>query len=560
MAAMRLVACPLPELRADENGRALVSEAAPSLLWLVGVVSAEEVLIASAAEASPPSAVLLSDLEAALPEGLRAIGVFVRHAGASKPPSWPSAVPLDWRSKLQFLATCDDDGALVAWDMQLGEQQSLRPWTVDKSALSRRACLRGRLTISLAACSHKQATLRLMDLAEALPQSLRFHFAGSDEAVACDQLQTSSLQVPLPGAGRVSSPVGVGVYAEALGANGPTNFIDLDASVPAVYSLDFAAYVTPDCSKSTAAAGLVAAARRQLLHAAATVASQPSLGGVAFRCFAPEALGHVVCLCGTEGRAAREGYHRLLRLPLSPLLLPECAVPWGGDGHPRATGKPVRPHSDCGARPSWWKGGEQSCVAFVQGCYEYSHYMQDNFDDNGWGCAYRSLQTCVSWYRMQFYTPKDVPNITDIQTQLKHIDEAHKDLRVGGKTWIGTIEGMYLLQDYLGVECRMLYCQDAADLATQAPQLLRHLESQGTPVMMGAGQKAFTLVGLCHDGASGECAFLIVDPHYTGADDMKTILQKGWVGWKNLAFFEKEAGGGFINCCLPQVPQGSEHI
>ena len=42
------------------------------------------------------------------------------------------------------------------------------------------------------------------------------------------------------------------------------------------------------------------------------------------------------------------------------------------------------------------KGNE---VALVQGRYAYHHYMQDNFDDNGWGCAYRSLQTIVSWFR-----------------------------------------------------------------------------------------------------------------------------------------------------------------
>jgi len=24
--------------------------------------------------------------------------------------------------------------------------------------------------------------------------------------------------------------------------------------------------------------------------------------------------------------------------------------------------------------------------------------MQDKFDDNGWGCAYRSFQTIVSWF------------------------------------------------------------------------------------------------------------------------------------------------------------------
>jgi hypothetical protein len=42
------------------------------------------------------------------------------------------------------------------------------------------------------------------------------------------------------------------------------------------------------------------------------------------------------------------------------------------------------------------KDGEMSAV---QGIYSYHHYMQDRIDDNGWGCAYRSLQTIVSWFR-----------------------------------------------------------------------------------------------------------------------------------------------------------------
>ena len=31
-----------------------------------------------------------------------------------------------------------------------------------------------------------------------------------------------------------------------------------------------------------------------------------------------------------------------------------------------------------------------------------------------------------------------------------------------------------------------------------------------------------------------QVAYLIVDPHYTGKDDLKAILSKGWVGWKLL--------------------------
>ena len=41
--------------------------------------------------------------------------------------------------------------------------------------------------------------------------------------------------------------------------------------------------------------------------------------------------------------------------------------------------------------------------------------MQDNFDDNMWGCAYRSLQTICSWFILQGYTTKPVPTHAQIQ-------------------------------------------------------------------------------------------------------------------------------------------------
>lgn len=51
----------------------------------------------------------------------------------------------------------------------------------------------------------------------------------------------------------------------------------------------------------------------------------------------------------------------------------------------------------------------------VKGDYIYYHYMQDGFDDNGWGCAYRSLQTLFSWFRLQGYTNKPTPTHPEIQ-------------------------------------------------------------------------------------------------------------------------------------------------
>lgn len=41
--------------------------------------------------------------------------------------------------------------------------------------------------------------------------------------------------------------------------------------------------------------------------------------------------------------------------------------------------------------------------------------MQDHVNDNGWGCAYRSLQTIISWFKFQGYSDRNIPTHTEIQ-------------------------------------------------------------------------------------------------------------------------------------------------
>ena len=60
-------------------------------------------------------------------------------------------------------------------------------------------------------------------------------------------------------------------------------------------------------------------------------------------------------------------------------------------------------------------------VSLVQGTYTYHHYMQDTFNDNGWGCAYRSLQTLVSWFRHQGFTDCPIPTHQEIQQVAIHV-------------------------------------------------------------------------------------------------------------------------------------------
>ncbi|MBA0761646.1 hypothetical protein Goshw_012415 [Gossypium schwendimanii] len=195
-------------------------------------------------------------------------------------------------------------------------------------------------------------------------------------------------------------------------------------------------------------------------------------------------------------------------------------------------------------------------VSLVQGSYEYYHYLQDGFDDSGWGCAYRSLQTIISWFRLQHYSSVDVPSHREIQQSL--VDIGDKDPAfIGSREWIGAIELSFVLDKLLGVSCKVINVRSGSELPEKCRELALHFETQGTPIMIGGGVLAYTLLGVDYNEATGECAFLILDPHYTGSDDVKKIVNGGWCGWKKSvdskgkSFFLQDK---FYNLLLPQRP------
>ncbi|KAK6920598.1 Peptidase C78, ubiquitin fold modifier-specific peptidase 1/ 2 [Dillenia turbinata] len=180
-------------------------------------------------------------------------------------------------------------------------------------------------------------------------------------------------------------------------------------------------------------------------------------------------------------------------------------------------------------------------VSLIQGSYDYHHYLQDSFDDSassgfryegrvkginylnihlkssfhmivnpwvdssvcalqfpaptwlecvtfqGWSCAYRSLQTIISWFRHQHYTSIDVHTVCMNVICKRNTTIPCRDWFVGSRKWIGAIELSFLLDKLLGVLITM--------------------------------KQAVT-------------AFLILDPHCTGNDELKKIVDGGWCGWK----------------------------
>ncbi|CAG0879563.1 unnamed protein product [Darwinula stevensoni] len=179
-------------------------------------------------------------------------------------------------------------------------------------------------------------------------------------------------------------------------------------------------------------------------------------------------------------------------------------------------------------------GGSMSTV---QGRYAYHHYMQDKFDDNGWGCAYRSLQTLVSWFRLQGYTENPIPTHHAIQQCLVDIGDKPGNF-VGSSHWIGSNEVGFVLETLYGVTSKILFVSSGSEMPSKARELMAHFQHHGTPIMIGGGAYAYTILGVIFNEDSGDVRFLILDPHYTGKDELKTVTSKGWCSWKGPDFWD----------------------
>lgn len=194
---------------------------------------------------------------------------------------------------------------------------------------------------------------------------------------------------------------------------------------------------------------------------------------------------------------------------------------------------------------------EGANLYLVQGVYSYHHYMQDRMDDNGWGCAYRSLQTICSWFQQQGYVERAVPTHKEIQQALVDVGDKPAAF-VGSRQWIGSIEVQAVLDHLLKVTSKIMFVSQGSELATKGRELANHFETEGTPVMIGGGVLAHTILGVAWSENSGQIRFLILDPHYTGGEDLQTITEKGWCGWKGPEFWDQQA---YYNLCLPQRPK-----
>jgi len=92
---------------------------------------------------------------------------------------------------------------------------------------------------------------------------------------------------------------------------------------------------------------------------------------------------------------------------------------------------------------------------------------------------------------------------------------------------------------------------DGDDVISKLEDFKQHFLTQATPIMIGGGVLAYTMIGISIDQEDEENSkFLILDPHYTGNDVLKNVIKKKGVSWKGKEMF---LPGTFYNFCLPNA-------
>lgn len=342
-------------------------------------------------------------------------------------------------------------------------------------------------------------------------------------------------------------------------------FEDAGSSVAKEITVDAVAYCSPDAARKDVAE-LVSLAVRRVLTAAMATANDLSVhmahyallgGGFSVTVVSPMHEEKEVEAV-TALSAWRRSVHEQFILPMDrPMLRRSCRTYRAGSsgndlGHGGWPGRLADVHNGI---KSHGLGDGGVTVHIVQGKYLYCHYMQDKFNDSGWGCAYRSLQTIFSWCALERYTSfKDgiIPTHKDIQKALVDVGDKPSSF-IGSKEWIGANEVCYALEKLTGISSKILHVSRGAEMEGKGRELARHFDDQGSPVMVGGGVLAWTILGVARNSRTGKTKFLILDPHYEGRDDLTTIHAKGWIGWKSADVFKADA---FYNLCMPLRPSG----
>lgn len=193
------------------------------------------------------------------------------------------------------------------------------------------------------------------------------------------------------------------------------------------------------------------------------------------------------------------------------------------------------------------------CATFRGRCV-YRHYRDDGFNDAGWGCGYRSLQTILSWSE---YGLEQVPTVREIQDLLVRLGD--KPARfAGSNAWIGGAFEISLVVEALcaGASTRLVHVASGRHVAEHMSDLLDHFERFGAPGMIGGSTDVYskTLLGVAVDEADASRSWLLIaDPHFQGTGssgtEQRRVRNDGWLAWQPLGGLSVAS---FYNFALPR--------
>ena len=190
----------------------------------------------------------------------------------------------------------------------------------------------------------------------------------------------------------------------------------------------------------------------------------------------------------------------------------------------------------------------------VVGQYAYYHYLCDGFNDIGWGCGYRTLQTlcsfvCSSCYNNPSVKKHNVPSILEIQNALVSMKDKPSRFSAS-REWIGSFEVCLCLDHFYDVPCKIHHVRTNENVFEAYDVLWSHFEKFASPVMMGGDSDAASkcVLGVCGKNTL-DCHLLILDPHCSAKPSLKSIVEESWLSWRKVDSFVKSS---FYNFCLPQ--------
>ena len=118
---------------------------------------------------------------------------------------------------------------------------------------------------------------------------------------------------------------------------------------------------------------------------------------------------------------------------------------------------------------------------------------------------------CLHAAYHDFFTHPGVSAFDEIQQRL--VDHCAADATygrgglLGRKQWIGSVEVGEFLMSAIGATCKSEYCRTGDEVLAKGRKLQHHFETQGTPVMIGGGELAFTLLGVHFNDQTGDPNF-----------------------------------------------------